>query len=62
MATYNICNKCSGVDLGDYEGETRAQALDAMARDAGYEDYEDFCEQFGDHSADLVVTEITPKG
>lgn len=58
MAIFNISNKCSGVDMGNYEAADKAGALDAMARDAGYKDYNDSCEQFGDHTADLVVTEV----
>ncbi len=37
--TYRIGNTISGADLGAYEGATEAEALDAMARDAGYTDY-----------------------
>ena len=40
---FNICNKVSGVDLGDYEGADKAEAMDAMAKDAGYKDYRDMC-------------------
>jgi len=38
----NITNKTfrivssAGVDMGQYQGETEAEALDAMAQDAGY--------------------------
>lgn len=35
---YRITNTNSGTVLGDYEGETEADALDALARDAGYPD------------------------
>ena len=41
---YIIENTLSGVVLGDYEGQTPADALDAMARDAGYSDYAQACE------------------
>jgi hypothetical protein len=43
MTTYRIENMISGVILGDYEGATEAEALDAMARDAGYADYAALC-------------------
>ena len=38
--TYHIIQTVSGVDLGYYEGQTPDEALDAMARDAGYENYD----------------------
>jgi hypothetical protein len=44
MTTFRIENTISGVVLGDYEGATEAEALDAMARDAGYSDYAACCE------------------
>lgn len=39
MTSYTIENTVSGMILGTYEGATEAEALDAMARDAGYADY-----------------------
>ena len=47
----------AGVDMGVYEGETEAEALDAMARDAGYADYADACDVTGGSRDDLIVTE-----
>jgi hypothetical protein len=40
---FNICNGHSGVDLGDYEAPDMDAALDAMAKDAGYENYRIMC-------------------
>jgi hypothetical protein len=40
---FEIANTHSGLVLGVYEGETADDALDAMARDAGYQDYRDAC-------------------
>jgi len=37
MTTYRITNTTSGVVLGDYSAETPSAALDAMAREAGYD-------------------------
>ena len=39
MARWRITNIAAGVILGTYEGTTEAEALDALARDAGYTDY-----------------------
>ena len=63
MTRYNICNHYSGEDLGTYEAENENAALDAMARDAGYEDYAEVVETCGrtydDCREEMVVTEAT---
>ncbi len=41
--TYTIAVQSSGVVLGAYEAETADDAVDAMARDAGYSSYRDMC-------------------
>lgn len=41
--TYSITVQSSGVTLGDYAGETADDAVEAMARDAGYSSYRDMC-------------------
>ncbi len=64
---FNICNKQSGVDLGDYEGSNEAAALDAMAKDAGYKNFRASCsisdpkdldEEVERQMADLIVTKV----
>ena len=36
---YRIENTRSGIVLGEYDAESKSDALDAMARDAGYRNY-----------------------
>ncbi|MDK8188153.1 MULTISPECIES: hypothetical protein [Sphingomonas] len=55
MTTYTITNIASGIVLGQYEAATEAEALDLMARDAGYADYASVPEEIGGGD-DLVVT------
>ena len=58
MSKYEITNTISGVILGVYEGATEAEALDAMARDAGYRDYADCCEVAPARDGEIVVREV----
>ena len=39
MIKWLVENAISGIVLGEYEGETEADALDALAQDAGYADF-----------------------
>lgn len=48
----------AGVVLGDYPGETAADALDALARDAGYRDAADAAEASGDDGSHLIVRRV----
>jgi hypothetical protein len=57
MNTYRITNPTTGADLGTYTGTTPAQALDAMAREAGYRDYAACCEDVPAPDGGLRVTE-----
>jgi hypothetical protein len=56
--TYEISSKTSGATVWTGEAASEAAALDAMARDAGYRDHADACEQSGDDGAHLVVAEV----
>lgn len=57
IKTYNICNKVSGVDLGNFEGATPEEARDAMARDAGYRDAAHVMDVVGGED-DIVIVEV----
>lgn len=47
MSKWQIENASTGVILGVYEGVTANDALDAMAQDAGYRDYQDMKNETG---------------
>lgn len=53
---WTIENMSSGLVLGAYPGATAAEALDAMAREAGYADHAHAIVETG--PADLRVTEV----
>lgn len=61
MSNYEITNARIGVALGVYEGATEAEALDAMARDAGYADYAECCEVVPARDGEIVVR-VQPYG
>lgn len=46
MAYFQI--SANDTDMGEYHADSAEQALNAYARDAGYKDYADVVEQFGD--------------
>lgn len=61
MNKYLITNTISGVELGAYEGAAAAEALDAMARDAGYSDYAECCEVAPASNGEIAVTQVARK-
>lgn len=56
MSKYSIENTISGVVLGEYEANSEAEALDAMARDAGYTDYAAACKVAPTVEGEIKVT------
>lgn len=42
--TYRIINASSGLDMGCVEAHDEAEALDIIAREAGYRDHDHACE------------------
>ncbi len=58
MSTYNIVNMQSGEELGRYFARTVSEALNAMARAAGFENYEQACGLVPDIREQLFVTEL----
>lgn len=57
MAQWRISNTDSGAELGTYEGETADEALDTMAREAGYESHAAACEAVGDDGVHVEAVE-----
>jgi hypothetical protein len=58
MATYRIVNTMSGQDLGTYEASSKADALEQLAKFAGYQTFAEACETTSDDGRDLEVTEV----
>lgn len=53
---YEISNTISGASLGVYDAASEAEALDAMAREAGYQDYASLCEVVPAEDGEIVVS------
>lgn len=56
MARFIIINEDSGTELGVYEADSREDALDLMAQDAGYESYRECLEAAP--TAGIVASEL----
>ena len=59
MKTWIIKNIVDGVVLGAYEGETEKDALDAMARAAGFKNYDAVSHKSPCDGCELSITEIS---
>lgn len=59
MKTWNITSRSTGLDFGDYEGETAKDAADSMALDCGYQSVDAAEEVIGhDWYEDLRIVEV----
>ncbi len=58
MTAFNIVNMTSGEELGRYFAGDATEALDAMARYAGFRDYAQACEALPAIRSELAVTEL----
>lgn len=54
MPRYRITNTETGAQLGEYSGANPDGALDALARDAGYDDYANWL----DHAPNLDPNDL----
>jgi hypothetical protein len=55
---YTITNTRSGITLGTYAGASPEAALDALAVDAGYQDYADMDEQVPAQPGEIIATPL----
>ncbi len=62
MNSYRIENTVSGHILGIYRGETPEDALDALAKDAGYTDRSDMDEAVSVLPGEILVIEVADEG
>ena len=58
MKKYAIHNAISGHYFGEYDAESHDDALDAMSREAGYENYAAACEVAPAENNEVEVTEL----
>ena len=58
MTAFHIENGRSGEEIGRYYAETATDALNAMARNAGYENFARACEIAPDIKREVVIFEL----
>ena len=58
MSVYNIFNMAAGEELGRYFAADPGEALNAMAREAGFKDYEQARGQAPDFCNQVFITEL----
>lgn len=55
MSRYSIMSR-QGVDFGEFEADSPEEALDAQAREAGYESHEAVCQLLGTDPTDWTTS------
>ena len=55
MSTYEICNRNSGHFFGFFQAGSKKEALEQLARQAGYDSYKEACAVVGS-TDELVVS------
>lgn len=58
-STYRIHSATTGQHLGDFVANGPGEALDAYARDAGYDDFADLLDRVPDSSRDDITVTAT---
>jgi hypothetical protein len=58
MGRWTITNTVSGVEIGSFEADSRKAALDAMARDQGYDSYAEQLDAIESDGSDLRVEAV----
>jgi hypothetical protein len=56
--TFQIVNRSSGLNLGNFDADSKQGALEALAREAGYDSYAEMQEVAPAGEDELRVTEI----
>jgi hypothetical protein len=59
MARFKIENTVSGTVIGEFDADDEQDALDAMAREAGYRDHAEACEVAPTSSSEMRVIRVS---